>query len=208
MAIKEIKTDEHLRSAGECFMFLSWVESTMRDFIVLHEGGEQMRVGYNAAYGNTSHPSDFAQKRLELSCLSFGKIRDRFYCNWPKLTNVHDTKEAIERVVIYRNGLAHAQIQVFRNYLLYVPNKHSLQAIREFCKCALCYQYIKNCECDHTDRAEPLTLKFSCLDKQFLSQLYGDISTVDVKCFLPIARHLKVAYQGVAWPMKKGHFFW
>ena len=186
-------------------MFLGWVESTMRDLLVLGEGGEQIRAKYNTAYGKSAHPPEFARRRLELGQLSFGQIRDRFYKNWPRWKSEREVHEAIERVVIYRNGFAHAQIQPFRNYLLYTPNKSSLRAIQQFTKCGLCLQYLKECSCKKVDRAEPLTLKLSCLDKGFITQLYGDISTVDLKCFLPTARYLNVAFQGISWPTRNGH---
>ena len=51
--------------------------------------------------------------------------------------------------------------------------------------------------------AEPLSLVFRCLDTNFLLQLYGDIRTVDVKCFLPTAKDLDIAYRGVAWPERE-----
>lgn len=205
MRSKQVQPDNHLQSAGECFMFLGWVESTMRDLLVLQEGGEQMREKYNSAYGKESHPSDFARRRLELGRLSFSQIKNRFFCQWPQWKNERHIHEAVERVVIYRNGFAHAQIQPFRNYLLYTPNEGSLKAIREYTKCIHCNHYLKDCSCQHIDRVEPLTLKFPCLEKQFVDQLYRDISTVDLRCLLPSAIQLNVAYNGIAWPTKNGH---
>ena len=107
----QVQFDDHLRSAGECFMFLLWVESYMRDLVVLQEGGEDMRNRYNKAFGRENHPSDFAQNRLKLSDLAFGKIKNRFLCHWPQWKEDKDVHEAIERVVIFRNGFGHAHIQ-------------------------------------------------------------------------------------------------
>ena len=205
MQSKRVETDNHLISAGECFMFLCWVESTMRDFIVLREGGESMRRSYNEAYGKENHPSDFARSRLELGRLSFGPIKERFLCLWPEWKNLNKTREAIERVVIYRNGFGHAQVQPFRPFLLYTPAKASLDNINEYTKCPNCTMFYKNCLCVQDNIALPRTLVFRCLDKQFIEGFYGDIKTIDLDCFTPTARCLDVAYQGVAWPQGNGY---
>ena len=202
---KRVEADNHLQSAGECFMFLCWVESTMRDFLALQEGGDEMRLRYNETYGSASHPADFARKRLELGRLSFGQIKGRFLGKWPEWKDDQRIHDAVERIVIYRNGFSHAQVQPFREYLLYTPSRSSIRAIREFMKCAQCYQRLKDCECAPVNMAEPLTLVFRCRDSRFISQLYGDIRTVDLDCFLPTAERLDIAYQGVAWPEEKGY---
>ena len=198
-----VDTDNHLQSAGECFMFLCWVESTMRDLLVLNEGSADLRAKFNKAYGFTSHPPEFARRRLELGRLTFGTIKNQFLSTWPQWKSSTDIHDAIERVVIYRNGFGHAQVQPFRNYLLYTPSPTATKAIREFMKCSICLRRLKNCECERDDMAEPLSLVFRCLDTNFLLQLYGDIRTVDVKCFLPTAKDLDIAYRGVAWPERE-----
>ena len=204
MPSKRVETDNHLQSAGECFMFLCWVESTMRDLLVLHEGSCALRAKYNKAYGASNHPPEFARRRLEIGRLTFGRIKNEFLSAWPKWkadTEIHD---AIERVVIYRNGFGHAQVQPFRQYLLYTPTTTALKAIREFMRCSKCLSRLKDCKCKHENATEPLSLVFRCVERNFLSQLYGDIRTVDEKCFLPTAKELDVAYQGVAWPENRG----
>ena len=205
MQSKRVDTDKHLVSAGECFMFLSWIESTMRDLLVLSEASAELRAAYSDAYGVTSHPSEFSRRRLELGRLSFGRIKNQFLSRWPRWKNDSDIHDAIERIVIYRNGFGHAQVQPFREFLLYTPNATATKAIQEFMKCPICLKRLKSCECQREDIAEPLSLVFRCLEKDFLLQLYGDIQTVDQRSFLPTARVLKVAYQGVAWPVGGGH---
>ena len=205
MQFKRVDTDDHLHSAGECFMFLCWVESTMRDFLVLSHGSSDLRAKYNKAYGSTNHPPEFARKRLERGRLTFGRIKNQFLSKWPQWKLNTDIHDAIERVVIYRNGFGHAQIQPFRQYLLYTPSQTATKSIREYMKCSKCLKRLKSCKCTHNDTAEPLSLVFRCLDGNFLSQLYGDIRTVDERCFLPTAKHLNVAYQGVAWPDERGY---
>ena len=78
MAVKRVEVDEHLISAGQCFMFLCWVESTMRDFVVLADCSEEIRNAYSHAYGNKDHPSDFALERLRRARFSFGRIKEQF----------------------------------------------------------------------------------------------------------------------------------
>ena len=205
MQPSRVETDSHLQSAGECFMFLCWVESAMRDFLVLSEGGGEMRRRYNEAYGSTNHPPEFAQKRLELGQLTFGVVKKRFLCSWPEWKENTDIHEALERVVIYRNGFGHAQVQPFRDYLLYTPAETSLEAIRSFTRCSACLLRLNDCKCERHDAAEPLTLVFPCLDEGFLGQLYGDIRRVDQECFLSTAKKLDIAYKGVAWPEGKSY---
>jgi len=202
---KQITVDDHLLSAGQCFMFLCWVESAMRDLLVLHKGGREVRLKYNSAYGVTGHPREFSRKRMEMCRLSFGRIKNEFLAAWPRLKDDANTHDAIERVVIYRNGFGHAQIQPFRQYLLYTPTTSALRAIQEFTRCPACLRRHKNCRCQREYIAEPVSLVFRCLDGGFLSQLYGDIQTVDEQCLLPIAKEIDVAYQGVAWPKDDGH---
>ena len=205
MQSKRVENDKHLLSAGECFMFLSWIESTMRDLLVLSEASAELRGAYNDAYGAASHPPEFSRRRLELGRLSFGRIKNQFLSRWSRWKNDTDIHDAIERIVIYRNGFGHAQIQPFREYLLYTPNATATKTIQEFMKCPICLRRLKSCECERDNIAEPLSLVFRCLDKEFLLQLYGDIRTVDQRCFLPTAKALNVAYQGVAWPTHEGH---
>ena len=201
----QIQHDKHLVSAGECFMFLCWVESTMRDFVTLKEGGEDMRRQYNQAYGRENHPREFSRRRLELGRYSFGRIKNRFLCMWPEWKERNNIREAIERAVICRNGFGHAQVQPFRPYLLYTPSVDSWETIEKYTRCHKCRRFHKDCECTQDDLAEPRTLIFRCLDDQFIDQFYGDIQTIDLDCFLPTARSLSIAYRGVAWPREKGY---
>ena len=186
-------------------MFLSWAESAMRDLLVLGNANDDLRRSYNRAYGAQNHPVSFARARLELGRLSFGRIKNQFLCKWPEWKDKADIHEAIERIIIYRNGFGHAQVQPFRQYLLYTPSQSAIKSIREFMRCKICRERLKDCECKRDDMAEPLTLVFRCLDREFLAQLYGDIRQVDQNCFLATARQLDVAYQGVAWPEGEGY---
>ena len=197
---KKVEPDNHLQSAGECFMFLCWAESVMRDLLVLGNASDDLRRSYNRAYGVESHPSDFTRERLELGRRSFGRIKNQFLCKWPEWKDRADIHEAMERIVIYRNGFGHAQVQPFRQYLLYTPSQSAIKGIREFMRCKICHERLKDCECKRDDMAAPFTLLFRCLDREFLAQLYGDIRQVDQECFLATAKQLDVAYQGVAWP--------
>ena len=43
----KVKIDQHLINAGECFMYLCWVENTMRNFLVLEQGGRDMPMPGN-----------------------------------------------------------------------------------------------------------------------------------------------------------------
>ena len=45
MDAKSVEPDELLIDAGECFMFLLWSETVMRDIVVLKEGGEEVDPG-------------------------------------------------------------------------------------------------------------------------------------------------------------------
>ena len=195
-----IKPDEHLIMAGECFMYLCWVESTMRDFVVLGEGDEDMRRRYNEAYGKTEHPPNFVRSRLELGRLSFGVIKDRFLCLCPEWKGNHNIRGVIERAVIDRNGFGHAQVQPFRQYLLYTPNKYSLENFKRYTTCPNCTRLHRDCTCNKDNLAEPVTIIYKCLDEQFRADFYGNIKIIDLDCFLPTAKRLAIAYQGVAWP--------
>ena len=198
MGNTQVQLDDHLRSAGECFMLLRWVESYMRDLVVLQEGGEDMRNRYNEAFGREDHPSDFAQNRLKLGDLTFGEIKNRFLRHWPRWKEDKNVREAIERVVIFRNGFGHAHIQLFRDYLLYTPSKTAWKSINEYTKCHKCLNYHKDCQCSQEDVADPRTLTFRCLDREFLINLYEDIRTIDLKCFVDTAKSLNIPHKGIA----------
>ena len=58
MDAKSVEPDELLIDAGECFMFLLWSETVMRDIVVLKEGGEDMRRRYSEAFGSDLTPGN------------------------------------------------------------------------------------------------------------------------------------------------------
>ena len=203
----KVEPDNHLRSAGECFMFLSWVQSTMCDLLALHGLGVETRKRYNAAYrGGQSWPSDFSTRRLELNQKNFGELKDKFLRTWPRCRGPSDVREALERAVIYRNGIAHAQVQPFRDYLLYTPNPTSWTKIREYTRCDRCREFHKDCNCSRPDQSSPPSLIFRFLDRGFVISLYADIATVDTRCFAPTAQSMRVAYKGIAWPDGSGGY--
>ena len=181
-------------------MYLGWVESTMRDFVVLKEGDKDLRRRYSEAYGKDDHPRDFVRRRLELGRLTFGAIKNRFLCLWPIWRDDPNIRRAIECAVIYRNGFGHSQIQPFRPYLLYTPNEDSIDKINEYMLCNNCMKMSKDCICNKENHADPYTLIFECLDEKFHAQFYQNIKTIDLYCFSPTAKLLDIAYQGVAWP--------
>ena len=181
MEIKKVEPDEHLIAAGKCFMFLCWVESYMRDLLVLQEGGEYMRKKYNEAFGCDNHPACFAKKRLELGKCSFEKIKTQLLCKWPQWKEHSNVHESIERAVIFRNGFGHANVQFFRPFLLYTPNSKSQESINNYMKCPKCLKNYKSCKCSGNDEAKPRTLIFRCLDKEFRKTFYGDIETIDLE---------------------------
>ena len=205
MEEKKVEYDEHLIAAGECFMFLCLVESYMRDFLVLEEGGEDMCRSYNKTFGCGNHPSDFAKKRLELGKHSFNKIKDKFLCKWPQWKEESNVHESIERAVILRNGFGHANVQPFRRFLLYTPNITSWKSINKYMICHKCLQYYQSCQCQQENLAEPPTLVFKCLEERFLKMFKDVIKTINLDCFVPTARLLDVCYKGVAWPTENGY---
>ena len=195
-----VEVDHFLSEAGECFMYLLWVESTMCDLITLQKGGQDMVGQYNKAYGNASHPSDFSTKRLELKSLSFSKIRDEFFCLWSQWKK-NAVRESIERVVILRNAFSHAQVQPFRNYLLYNPKYWN--SIRTYMKCGRCSNYLRDCDCSKEDLSDPQCLK---LDSGVVCGAYEDIKVIDCDCLCPTAADMGVKYRGIAWPSENGGF--
>ena len=205
MSDMNIEHDEHLIVAGECFMYLCWVESMMRDFVVLHHGGKDMCDRYSKAFGQGDHPSDFARARLKLGHSSFNEIKEEFLNAWPKWKAQNSVHEAIERVVIWRNAFGHAQIQQFRPYLLYTPNKQSWKKINEYTRCDKCRELHKNCQCSKEDLADPPTIIMRCSDESFLNNLYGDIRTIDFDCLRHTAEMLSIPYNGIAWPRGDEH---
>ena len=115
---RSAEPDRLLIVAGECFMHLLWVETVMRDLMVLREGREDMRRRYSMAFGRESHPSDFSRKRMELGTRDFGFVKEQFLEYWPEWRDDWEVHDAIERVAIWRNALGHANVQPFREFLL------------------------------------------------------------------------------------------
>ena len=169
----------------------------MCDLVVLKEGDEGMRRRYSKAFGTDPHPSDFSHRRLELGMEDFTVIKDRFLCHWPQWKDHREVRDAIERVVIWRNGLGHANVQPFRGHLLYTPNRTSWKRIGDYMRCHQCYKYYKDCDCCHENLAEPRSV---IVKDETLRTIYEDIRTVDVECFYPAAKSLDVEYRGLAWP--------
>ncbi len=196
-----VEVDPLLLKAGECFMYLLWVESTMCDLMTLREGGQVMVDRYNMAYGTAPHPSEFSKRRLELKSLTFAKIRDEFFCLWPKWKRTSTVRESIERAVILRNAFSHAQVQPFRDYLLYNPTKWN--SINKYMKCGKCLNNLGDCDCSKVDLAEPRCLK---LDLMVVEGAYEDIKTIDCDCLFPTAVDMGVSYRGIGWPNGIGDF--
>ena len=203
MDVKSVKPDDLLMRAGECFMFLLWSETAMSDLVVLREGGEDMCRQYSKAFGKAPHPRDFSRRRLELGSLSFNTIKTRFLDHSPQWKDDRDIRNAIERIVIWRNGLGHANVQPFRGHLLYTPNKASWNQIRKYTRCHKCYRYHKHCDCRYEDIAEPYSIT---IRHQTLQTIYADIRTIDVECYYRTAMSLDVEYRGVAWPKGDGTY--
>ncbi|MXZ90520.1 MAG: hypothetical protein F4W95_10580 [Chloroflexi bacterium] len=204
MTGKNVVPDELLSVAGECFMFLLWVETAMVDLVVLKEGDEEMRRRHSGALlSRKPYPIDFSRRRMELGMKDFALVKDRFMSHWPRWKQHSEISDAIERVVIWRNGLGHANVQPFRGYLLYTPTEASWQRIRNYTRCPQCFKYYKDCVCHHEDLAEPYTIK---IDDKTIQTIHEDIRTVDVGCLYPTAVSLDVAYRGIAWPTEGGEY--
>ena len=197
-----VQTDQHMIAAGECFVFLLWVQSAMCDLLALEALSPESRARYNAAHkANAPWPRDFSIKRLELSEESFGTLKGWFLDKWPEWRE-HDVHASIERVLLLRNAIGHAQVQPLRPYLLHVPKDKRWAKLEKYFTCGRCGLPLKTCACEH---GFPKALRFPCQEPWFLESLYGDIRSVDEECLLPTAVHLAVAYQGCAWPTEDGN---
>ena len=203
MTVKNVEPDQLLIAAGECFMFLLWSETAMCDLVVLKEGDEGMRRRYSGAFGKEPHPNDFSSGRLELGMKDFTVIKDRFLSHWPQWQDRREVRDAIERVVIWRNGLGHANVQPFRRHLLYTPTRASWERIRNYMRCHQCDEYHKDCGCHHENLAEPYSV---IVNDETIRTIYEDIRTVDVECLYPAAASLDVEYRGLAWPTEHGKY--
>ena len=201
--VNSIESDEFLAAAGECFMFLLWSETAMRDLVVLKEGDEDMRIRYSRAFGKEPHPRDFSRQRLELGRKDFTLVKNLFLSLWTQWNIDGEIRDAIERVVIWRNVLGHANVQPFRGHLLYTPTEASWRRIHEHMRCHQCYEYHKDCDCEQPERGEPLSIT---VKDETLQSIYEDIRTVDVECFYPAAISIDVPYRGVAWPTEEGEY--
>ena len=195
-----VQSDPHLIAAGQCFMFLSWVQSVMCDFLALEALDPESRARYNAAFtAGAPWPEDFSVGRLTLMRNSFSRLKQWFLAKWPQSS---DVRASIERVVLLRHAFAHAQIQPFRPYLLYVPDDdRKWGALGRYFRCAQCLLPLKECNCAHAS-IEALSLR--CQEPWFEDSLYGDIGRVDVECFVSTAKLLGVEYQGGAWRTGNG----
>lgn len=203
MSAKDIRPDEFLVAAGECFMNLLWCETVMRDFVVLGEGGEDLRRRYSEALRRQPHPRDFSRLRMEMGKRDFAAVKDQYLVLWPELRGDPEVVDAIERIVIWRNALGHANVQSFRGSLLYTPRDGAWEKIQSHTRCFQCYQYHKDCDCRLEDIAYPPSI---VIREDTLVDIYADIHTADVQCFFPTAKRINIDYRGMAWPMPDGSF--
>lgn len=200
---KSIEPYVLLMEAGQCLMYLLWIETAMRDLVVLQEGGDDMRKRYSEAFGKTQHPSDFARNRLELGKLDFGRVKERFLDHWPHWKRNIEIHDAIERVVLWRNALGHMNIQPFRDFHLYTPDQRAWNKIKCYMKCGRCFRYYIKCSCNRVEQSDPPSL---VIDSGTIETIYTDIRKVDLECFYPTAITLDIEYLGVAWPNVDGGF--
>lgn len=196
-----VEVDDLLLKAGECFMYLLWVESMMCDLMALQEGGVTMIDQYNKACGTGSYPPEFSTRRLDTKALTFAKIRDKFFCLWPQWKHRGAVRESIERAVILRNAFSHAQVQPFRKYLLYNPT--NWDSINRYMKCGECLNHLGNCDCSKENLSEPRCLK---LDLAVVDGAYEDIKAIDRECLFHTALIMGANYRGIAWPNDIGGF--
>ena len=188
----KIESDQLLVDAGECFMFLLWVESVLVDLLVLAEGDRDLRNRYNA---KGPHPIEFSQRRFELKALDISEITRMFLDRWPQWKDDQEVYHSLHRISLWRNAFGHAQVQPFREYLLYHPKRW--ERIEEHMRCGSCYKFLKDCECPSaSDLSDPPCLK---LDEDTIVSVYLDIRQVDRCCFFPTAVKLDVKYRGIAW---------
>ena len=195
MERRSVEVDEFFLAAGQCFMFLLWVESCMCDFIVLKKGGKELIKRYNAAYGKAPHPPEFAKERMTRKADNFGEIRDEFFELCPSRIKQADVRESIERAKIFRNAFSHAQVQPFRPYLLYNPSQSAWKSIKKYCYCGNCSKRHVDCGCPKDNFSPYLKLGW-----RHIETTYDDIRRIDRKCFYPTAVDIGVEYRGVAWP--------
>ena len=196
-----VEPDNFLVEAGQCFMYLLWSETVMRDLVALEDGGEDMRRRYSEAFGKKPHPTDFTYKRLKLGELDFSNIKDRCLNLWPQWENDREVWDAIERVVFFRNALGHANVQPFRGYLLFTPRSWNI--FDNHSKCGQCFEYHKDCKCVSKNLSNPRSV---IVRSETLDAIYADIQTVDVECFHPTSELLNIEYRGVAWPTTDGDY--
>ncbi len=200
----KVEPDEFMLAAGQCFMYLLWCETVMRDFVVLREGGADMRRRYSEALGKQPHPSDFSRRRMEMGKHDLVCVKDRYLALWPELRDDPETLDTIERIVVWRNALGHANVQPFRGSLLYTPRgDNAWERIRNHTRCADCFQYHKDCTCQPEDLADPPSI---LIREETLQAIYDDIRAADIECFFPVAVHMNIEYRGIAWPMPDGEF--
>ena len=133
----------------------------------------------------------------------FAAVKERYWALWPELRGDPEVIDAVERVVIWRNALGHANVQPFRGYLLYTPKDGVWERIRNHTRCSRCYQYHKDCDCHQEDLADPPSI---IVREETLEAIYEDIYIADVQCFFPTAECMNVEYRGMAWPMPSGGF--
>ncbi|MCY4134641.1 MAG: hypothetical protein OXG30_06965 [bacterium] len=170
----------------------------MVDLVVLCEGDEDMRFRYTSAFGRGPHPRDFSRQRMELGKHDFATIKERFLAAVPQLNLGQDTQEAVERVVIWRNMLGHANVQPFRGYLLHTPPPKKWERISRHLRCPQCLKFYADCGCETHDQSEPLTVK---IEEEALLTILEDVRTVDAQCLYPAAVSIDVPYRGLAWPI-------
>lgn len=201
--------DQNLILAGESFMYLRWVESAMIDFLTLEAGGSEMRDNYNRTYGHGDWAVDFAKNRLERSEKSFGTVKEDFLEKWPCWKNDPEVHGAIERAGIFRNAIGHAQVQLRRPYLLYMPKSkggEEWNILSQYLSCLTCHKPIKDCFCKGDDTAFPRSLKFTFQPGH--NDIVDILYTLDRKCFLPTSKLLNVAYWGLEWLSTSDGFEW
>ena len=105
-----------------------------------------MRRRYSMAFGRESHPSDFSRKRMELGTRDFGFVKEQFLEYWPEWRDDWEVRDAIERVAIWRNALGHANVQPFREFLLYTPADSAWKRIQRYTRCHRCFKYQVECD--------------------------------------------------------------
>ena len=178
--VESMGTPLHILRAGEFLMCALWLQSQMADFLILNEDKTLIDERMN---NSSKIPQRMVEARAEYMKKQMSEVLKEFKLGFQNVLSSDDVYD-LEKILIFRNMIAHSHVSTGRQYLLHVPNKeekldHIIKAFD-----------LKSVP----EQSYPTSIKLDFgNDGRFLYD-FEIIKRIDEDCFARVANHIGISH--------------